>query len=370
MLILWYLKDIQTIFFPFGTFIVSNQLKNKTYLRIIMQLPKHIICYAIIMLSFFFEGCYTQLSVQKRIVVAEQPFRNNQTDSDDQEYILDSDTIVVEDGESVTIINNYSSLSLNPYYDDHWGFDPFYNVNLYYRPYGGIHYSYWHRPFWTNYGYTYWYDPYFYDPGYFYYSGYYGSYYGHWYGYPYSNWHGSSSYYSHYEKKKRNWNRRRGDLERQPVVRPTSPPSGKLENVVVTSGGRNNIAHVVRQPTPSKNTIVHNYRAMDRDYRQSKNNSRNRTIIVRRGDRKEKKYQKKEAKKGVVKRAGSNANKKKYRKKKSRSYANKIIRSVLGEVVSAASHSSGSRSQSNRKKTSKKARSTTRSSEKSNRRSR
>ena len=107
MLILWYLKDIQTIFIPFGTFIVSNQLKNKTYLRIIMQLPKHIICYAIIMLSFFFEGCYTQLSVQKRVVVAEQPFRSNQTDSDDQEYVLDSDTIVVEDGESVTIINNF-----------------------------------------------------------------------------------------------------------------------------------------------------------------------------------------------------------------------------------------------------------------------
>jgi len=365
MLILWYLKDIQTIFSPFGTFIVSNQLKNKTYLRIIMQLSKHIIYYAIIMLSFFFEGCYTQLSVQKRVVVAEQPFRNNQTDSDDQEYILDSDTIVVEDGESVTIINNYSSLSLNPYYDDHWGFDPFYN----YRPYGSIHYSYWHRPIWTNYGYTYWYDPYFYDPGYFYYSGHYGSYYGHWYGYPYSNWHGSSSYYSHYEKKKRNWDRRRGDLERQPVVRPTSQSSGKLDNVVVTSR-RNNIAHVVRQPAPSKNTVVQSDRTMNRDNRQSKNNSRNRTIIVRRGDRKEKKYQKKEAKKDVVKRVGSSAKKKKYRKKKSRSYANDIIRSVLGEVVSAASHSSGSKSQSNRKKTSKKSRSTTRSSEKSNRRSR
>ncbi|MBQ33607.1 MAG: hypothetical protein CMG32_01965 [Candidatus Marinimicrobia bacterium] len=369
MLILWYLKDIQTIFIPFGTFIVSNQLKNKTYLRIIMQLPKHIICYAIIMLSFFFEGCYTQLSVQKRVVVAEQPFRSNQTDSDDQEYVLDSDTIVVEDGESVTIINNYSSLSLNPYYDDHWGFDPFYNANFYYRPYGGVHYSYLHRPFRTNYGYTYWYDPYFYDPGYFCYSGYYGSYYGHWYGYPYSNWHGSSSYYSHYEKKKRNWDRRRGDLERQPVVRPTSQSSGKLDNVVVTSR-RNNIAHVVRQPAPSKNTVVQSDRTMNRDNRQSKNNSRNRTIIVRRGDRKEKKYQKKEAKKDVVKRVGSSAKKKKYRKKKSRSYANEIIRSVLGEVVSAASHSSDSRSQPNRKKTSKKARSTTRSSEKSNRRSR
>lgn len=369
MLILWYLKDIQTIFIPFGTFIVSNQLKNKTYLRIIMQLPKHIICYAIIMLSFFFEGCYTQLSVQKRVVVAEQPFRSNQTDSDDQEYVLDSDTIVVEDGESVTIINNYSSLSLNPYYDDHWGFDPFYNANFYYRPYGGVHYSYLHRPFRTNYGYTYWYDPYFYDPGYFCYSGYYGSYYGHWYGYPYSNWHGSSSYYSHYEKKKRNWNRRRGDIERQPVVRPTSQSSGKLDNVVVTSR-RNNIAHVVRQPAPSKNTVVQSDRTMNRDNRQSKNNSRNRTIIVRRGDRKEKKYQKKEAKKDVVKRVGSSAKKKKYRKKKSRSYANEIIRSVLGEVVSAASHSSDSRSQPNRKKTSKKARSTTRSSEKSNRRSR
>jgi len=369
MLILWYLKDIQTIFIPFGTFIVSNQLKNKTYLRIIMQLPKHIICYAIIMLSFFFEGCYTQLSVQKRVVVAEQPFRSNQTDSDDQEYVLDSDTIVVEDGESVTIINNYSSLSLNPYYDDHWGFDPFYNANFYYRPYGGVHYSYLHRPFRTNYGYTYWYDPYFYDPGYFCYSGYYGSYYGHWYGYPYSNWHGSSSYYSHYEKKKRNWDRRRGDFERQPVVRPTSQSSGKLDNVVVTSR-RNNIAHVVRQPAPSKNTVVQSDRTMNRDNRQSKNNSRNRTIIVRRGDRKEKKYQKKEAKKDVVKRVGSSAKKKKYRKKKSRSYANEIIRSVLGEVVSAASHSSDSRSQPNRKKTSKKARSTTRSSEKSNRRSR
>ena len=344
MLILWYLKDIQTIFIPFGTFIVSNQLKNKTYLRIIMQLPKHIICYAIIMLSFFFEGCYTQLSVQKRVVVAEQPFRSNQTDSDDQEYVLDSDTIVVEDGESVTIINNYSSLSLNPYYDDHWGFDPFYNANFYYRPYGGVHYSYLHRPFRTNYGYTYWYDPYFYDPGYFCYSGYYGSYYGHWYGYPYSNWHGSSSYYSHYEKKKRNWDRRRGDLERQPVVRPTSQSSGKLDNVVVTSR-RNNIAHVVRQPAPSKNTVVQSDRTMNRDNRQSKNNSRNRTIIVRRGDRKEKKYQKKEAKKDVVKRVGSSAKKKKYRKKKSRSYANEIIRSVLGEVVSAASHSSDSRSQ-------------------------
>ena len=369
MLILWYLKDIQTIFIPFGTFIVSNQLKNKTYLRIIMQLHKYIICYAIIIVSFFFEGCYTQLSVQKRVVVAEQPFRSNQTDSDDQEYVLDSDTIVVEDGESVTIINNYSSLSLNPYYDDHWGFDPFYNANFYYRPYGGVHYSYLHRPFRTNYGYTYWYDPYFYDPGYFCYSGYYGSYYGHWYGYPYSNWHGSSSYYSHYEKKKRNWDRRRGDLERQPVVRPTSQSSGKLDNVVVTSR-RNNIAHVVRQPAPSKNTVVQSDRTMNRDNRQSKNNSRNRTIIVRRGDRKEKKYQKKEAKKDVVKREGSSAKKKQYRKKKSRSYANEIIRSVLGEVVSAASHSSDSRSQPNRKKTSKKARSTTRSSEKSNRRSR
>ena len=83
-----------------------------------MQLPKHIICFSLIILFFFFEGCYTQLSVQKRVVVAEQQFRSNETDFDDQEYILDSDTIIVEEGESVTIINNYSSLSLNPYYND------------------------------------------------------------------------------------------------------------------------------------------------------------------------------------------------------------------------------------------------------------
>ena len=31
MLILWYLKDIETIFIPFGTLIVSNELKNATF---------------------------------------------------------------------------------------------------------------------------------------------------------------------------------------------------------------------------------------------------------------------------------------------------------------------------------------------------
>ncbi len=335
-----------------------------------MQLPKHIICFSLIILFFFFEGCYTQLSVQKRVVVAEQPFRSNETDFDDQEYILDSDTIIVEEGESVTIINNYSSLSLNPYYNDHWGFDPFYNVNFYYRPYGGFHYPYWHRPIWANYGYAFWYDPYFYDPGYFCYSGYYGGQNGYWYSYPYSNWYGSSSYYSHYEKKKRDWDRRRGDIERQPVVRPAAPSAGKLDNVVVSAGENNNLAHVVRQPVPSKNIVSQKDGTRVRKYRKSKNNGKVHRIIVRKGDRKEIKYQKKETKKNVVKRAGSNPEKKKYRKNKSRSYAHKIIRSVLSEVVSAASHPSVSKSQSNRKKTSKESRYTKRSSKKSNRRSR
>ena len=339
-----------------------------------MKTQKILFNCSILLVCFSFIGCYTQLAVQKKIYIEDNTIISNNSLYDDQSTSYESDTIVVEDGESVTIINNYSSFSLDPY-DDYWRFNPYVRFGYNHHSYGMNYYSYYPRSISTHCGFDYyWYDSYVYDPFYFSYTGYYGLYNSHWNGNHHYNWY-PNYYDDHYEKKKRNWERRGTESNRETIVRTSSQNSENLANVVTPSNYEKKNTRIVRHASDKSNTSINkNDQRKIRKNKSYKKDRKEKRVIIRNRNRNKDSNSRNDKERTVQKRKRSNTKMRTQEKKKKsnrmRKNTQSIFRTLLNEVVSTSGESFISKPKKSTEKSSKSKRSRKQSSGNTTRRSR
>ncbi len=202
---------------------------------VIMKKIENLTILGILSLSIFaLQGCYTQLAINKQMIMPEQSVYQSQENNLSQSESF-PDTIQNDQISPDTIIQEHYWV-VDPY-DSPFGYDPLYNNISFYS---SFHFtncdSYWYPWRYTRYqpycfgpyntGWNYydpfWYDPYWsfaYYPGYYpgYYSGYYSGY-----GYPY--WGGYQPVYTgdQIPDKKRDWERRGADFASNTITRPSN----------------------------------------------------------------------------------------------------------------------------------------------------
>jgi hypothetical protein len=206
-----------------------------------MKKIENIYILGIPMLTFLvLQGCYTQLAINKQMIMPEQSVYQSQEKNLSQSESF-SDTL--QDGEVFqdTIIQQNYWL-VDPY-NPQFGYDPFFdNISFYHSFHFTYCDSYWYpwrytpyRPYYLtsyNIGWNYydpfWYDPFWYNPygSFAYYPGYYSGYYtGYW--YPY--WGGYQPVYTGdpIPDKKRDWDRRGADFTGNTIIRPSNSSAGQ-----------------------------------------------------------------------------------------------------------------------------------------------
>lgn len=277
-----------------------------------------ILCLAL----FILQGCYTQLAVSQRVYVGEQPYLYSQEENDSQAE-TSSDSIYEDEALYDTVI--WAMDAYDPWYcyDQGWYLNSHFSWgDPYWYPWRYAHY----RPYWSRYWYPGWYgfDPFWYDPYYSY--GYYPGYYsGYWGGYR-----TSYRYVDPLPKKKRDWDRRGGDLTDKTISRPSNS-TGNQEFTPVGAPGPMVAAEAGTQKEKTRSV---KRRATELDIRRAGNRTHKQiTKVSKAGKRKYHRFRASKSSKG-------------YSQSKSVKSGGKGTRSVSKGVTSRSSHGSASGSSS------------------------
>ncbi len=202
-------------------------------------------------LFFLLQGCYTQLAVSQNFV--EHRYTAPQA-------AAPADTLVEEgippDPDTVIHEHYWSGGS---YYDPWYRYDPFYDHGYHFD----LRFA-WGDPFWHPWCYrsydpywSWWSGPYWADA---YYPWYYSGYGGYGYGYPYrSRYWATYTYVDPVPKKKRDWDRRGGDLGDREISRPANSAGSQDTQPVAAAPGP-----MVRVESGAKGDVRSVKRAQDR----------------------------------------------------------------------------------------------------------